>query len=108
MVTEKTNQTTIDLLSKFCQEEPNRWDEFLPYIEYQINSAWQESIKVSPYQAVYGIPPPVISVDCGLDMSNPLVTLEDHLKYGFIQVREKIMNNLALSREKQKAQFNKH
>ncbi|KAJ8751836.1 hypothetical protein K2173_026032 [Erythroxylum novogranatense] len=52
------NRTLEQYLRCFTSDQPKRWKEWLPWAEYSYNTSTHSSTKVSPFQAVYGIPPP--------------------------------------------------
>lgn len=51
---ERYNQTLINSLSKFAQEDRNMWDEKLGEVVYAYNTAMQESTKFTPFEAMFG------------------------------------------------------
>ncbi|KAJ8762999.1 hypothetical protein K2173_023204 [Erythroxylum novogranatense] len=52
------NRILEQYLRCFTSDQPKRWKEWLPWAEYSYNTSTHSSTKVSPFQAVYGIPPP--------------------------------------------------
>ena len=51
---ERFNQTLVNVLSKFHQINRDRWDEKLAEVVYSYNSAYQESSKHTPFEAMFG------------------------------------------------------
>ena len=51
---ERCHQTLKSLLSKFCYEQNQEWDEALPYILFAIREAPNESLGVSPFELLFG------------------------------------------------------
>lgn len=47
-------------LRAFTHERPSRWTVLLPWAEYSLNISYHASIKMAPFQALYGRPPPSI------------------------------------------------
>jgi hypothetical protein len=41
-------------------DRPRNWLEWLPWAEFYYNSSYQQSLKTSPFEVVYGRPPPSI------------------------------------------------
>lgn len=41
-------------------EQPKRWAEWLAWAEYSYNTASHSSSKISPFEALYGLPPPTM------------------------------------------------
>jgi hypothetical protein len=52
--TERVNQILEDMLLACVLEFPLKWDECLPLAEFSYNNSYQESIKMAPFEALYG------------------------------------------------------
>jgi hypothetical protein len=52
--TERVNQILEDMLRACVLEFPQKWDECLPLAEFSYNNNYQESIKMAPFEALYG------------------------------------------------------
>jgi ribonuclease HI len=52
--TERVNQILEDMLRACALEFPQKWDECLPLAEFSYNNNYQESIKMTPFEALYG------------------------------------------------------
>jgi hypothetical protein len=52
--TERVNQILEDMLQACVLEFPQRWDDCLPLAEFSYNNSYQESIKMAPFEALYG------------------------------------------------------
>jgi hypothetical protein len=52
--TERVNQILEDMLWTCVLEFPQKWDECLPLAEFSYNNSYQESIKMAPFEALYG------------------------------------------------------
>jgi hypothetical protein len=52
--TERINQILEDMLRACILEYPQKWDECLPLAEFSYNNNYQESIKMAPFEALYG------------------------------------------------------
>jgi hypothetical protein len=52
--TERVNQILEDMLWACVLEFPQKWDECLPLAEFSYNNSYQESIKMTPFEALYG------------------------------------------------------
>ena len=53
-LTERANQTIMQMLRKHAEANTERWNEWLPYIELSYNSRVHSSTKFSPYEILYG------------------------------------------------------
>jgi hypothetical protein len=52
--TERVNQILEDMLRACALEFPQKWDDCLPLAEFSYNNSYQESIKMTPFKALYG------------------------------------------------------
>jgi hypothetical protein len=52
--TERTNQILEDMLMACAIKYGKSWDKGLPYAEFPYNNSYQASIKMAPYEALYG------------------------------------------------------
>jgi transposase InsO family protein len=52
--TERVNQILEDMLRACVLEFPQKWDECLLLAEFSYNNSYQESIKMAPFEALYG------------------------------------------------------
>jgi hypothetical protein len=52
--TERTNQILEDMLRACDLQEKIGWDKRLPYAELSYNNSYQASLKMSPFEALYG------------------------------------------------------
>jgi hypothetical protein len=52
--TERTNQVLEDMLRACALKHGGNWDKSLPYAEFSYNNRYQASLKMSPFEALYG------------------------------------------------------
>jgi hypothetical protein len=52
--TERTNQILEDMLRGCALKYRKSWDKSLPYAEFSYNNSYQASVKMAPYEALYG------------------------------------------------------
>jgi transposase InsO family protein len=52
--TERTNQILEDMLRACALRYGKSWDKSLPYAEFSYNNSYQASIKMAPFEALYG------------------------------------------------------
>jgi hypothetical protein len=52
--TERTNQVLEDVLRACALQRGSSWDKSLPYAEFSYNNSYQASLKMSPFEALYG------------------------------------------------------
>ena len=54
--TERTNQTLEDMLRMYVMDQQKRWEELLPLVEFTYNNSYQSTIKMVPFEFLYGRP----------------------------------------------------
>lgn len=59
--TERVNQCLETYLRCMTSAAPKKWVNWLPLAEYWYNSTYHTALKISPFQAMYGFPPPILS-----------------------------------------------
>ena len=52
--TERVNQILEDMLRACALKYGKSWDKSLPYAEFSYNNSYQASLKMSPFEALYG------------------------------------------------------
>ena len=57
---EVTNKIITMYLRCLTGDRPRNWLDWLPWAEFCYNSSYQQSLKTSPFEVVYGRPPPSI------------------------------------------------
>jgi hypothetical protein len=74
--TERVNQILEDMLRMHVMHQPKKWEDYLPLVEFAYNNGYQESLKTSPFEVLYGRlcntpiswSNPINRVTIGLDM----------------------------------------
>jgi hypothetical protein len=51
---ERVNQIIEDMLRACVLTDGPKWDKHLPLAEFSYNNSYQERIKMSPFEALYG------------------------------------------------------
>ncbi|KAL0730136.1 hypothetical protein Bca4012_026229 [Brassica carinata] len=57
--TEVTNKTLETYLRCMTSDSPHKWSEWLPLAEWWYNTTYHTAIRSSPFEIIYGQPPPV-------------------------------------------------
>jgi hypothetical protein len=52
--TERVNQILEDMLRVCALQYGRSWDKSLPYAEFSYNNSYQESLKMAPFEVLYG------------------------------------------------------
>jgi hypothetical protein len=52
--TERVNQILDDMLRACALKDKKSWDKCLPYADFSYNNSYQESLKMSPFEVLYG------------------------------------------------------
>jgi hypothetical protein len=53
--TERVNQILDDMLRACVMEHPDSWDKNLPWAEFSYNNSYQESLKMTLFEVLYGV-----------------------------------------------------
>ena len=43
-----------DKLRMHLMHQPKKWEDYLPLVEFAYNNGYQESLKMSPFEGLYG------------------------------------------------------
>jgi hypothetical protein len=54
--TERMNQTLEDMLRMYVMDQQKHLEEFLPLVEFAYNNSYQSTIKMAPFEFLYGRP----------------------------------------------------
>jgi len=52
--TERVNQILEDMLRSCALQNSDSWDSSLPYAKFSYNNSYQTSLKMSPFEPLYG------------------------------------------------------
>jgi hypothetical protein len=52
--TERVSQVLEDMLTMHVMHQPKKWEDYLPLVEFAYNNGYQESLKMRPFEALYG------------------------------------------------------
>jgi hypothetical protein len=74
--TERTNRIVEDMLRMYVMDFPTKWEEYLHLVEFAYNNGYHTSLKMSPFEVMYGRKcrtpvswdNPVDMITLGLDM----------------------------------------
>ena len=58
--TKIVNRSLEQCLRDFTSDNPHKWAEWLPLAEFWFNSNFHTSLKLTPFEALYGFPPPTL------------------------------------------------
>jgi transposase InsO family protein len=103
--TERVNQCLENYLRCMCFNSPKRWHYWLSLAEWWYNTSFHTSLQMTPFQALYGFPPPmvaeVILPDC------PDITAQEQLRNRQLALQV-IKDNLLKAQARIKQQADKH
>ena len=51
---EQVNQVIEDILRMYVMDKPSKWEDYLHLVEFACNNGHQASLKMSPFEALYG------------------------------------------------------
>eukprot|EP00253_Pinus_taeda_P016148 PITA_16148 len=52
--TERVNQVVEDMLRSYVMQQPTRWEEYLHLVEFAYNNGYHASLRMSPFEVLYG------------------------------------------------------
>jgi hypothetical protein len=90
--TKRVNQVIEDMLRMYVMDNPSKWEDYLHLDEFSYNNGYQASLKMSPFEALYGRkfntlvswdnPPDRVVLGPKLikDMEDRMVKIKHHLK----------------------------
>jgi hypothetical protein len=53
---ERVNQVMEDMLRMYVMDNQTQWEKYLPFVEFAYNNSFHSSIRMPPYEALYGSP----------------------------------------------------
>ena len=93
------NKTLEQYLRSVIGEKPNLWVQTLPWAEWWYNTSYHSSIRMSPFEALYGYQPPIISAY--LPGSTAVALVDQQLKERD-ELLEIVKRNLVAAKSRQK------
>nr|ADB85304.1 putative retrotransposon protein [Phyllostachys edulis] len=97
--TERVNQCLEAYLRSMTFQEPREWMNWLTLAEWWYNTTYHTSLKVTPFQALYGYPPPQVgelSIPCNVS-EEARITVEQKE-----QMLEQLKSNLHNAQDRMK------
>jgi transposase InsO family protein len=52
--TERVNRVIEDMLRMYVMDKPSKWEDYLHLVEFSYNNGYRDSLKMSPFEALYG------------------------------------------------------
>jgi hypothetical protein len=52
--TKRVNRVLEDMLRMHVMHQPKKWEEYLPLVEFSYNNGYHESLKMIPFEVLYG------------------------------------------------------
>lgn len=103
--TEVTNRILETYLRYFVSDSPAAWTQFFPLAEYWYTSSYQSAIKMTPFEALYGRPPP--NVRSYMAVSTTVAALDASLTTRH-QKLQLLRENLTLAQMRMRSHANAH
>jgi hypothetical protein len=102
--TERVNRILEDMLRMHVMHQPQKWEEYLPLVEFAYNNGYEESLKIIPFEALYGR-----QCKIPISWSNPVdrVTIEPDMLKEMEQKLIQIKKKLKISQDRQKSYADK-
>jgi hypothetical protein len=98
--TERVNQILEDMLRMHVMHQPKKWKDYLPLVEFTYNNDYQESLKMSPFEVLYGRPCNTL-----VNWSNPIniITIGPNMLKEMEKQVIQIKQNLKVAQNRQKS-----
>jgi hypothetical protein len=52
--TKRTYRIIEDMLRMYVMDQPSKWEDYIHLVEFSYNNGYQASLKMSPFEALYG------------------------------------------------------
>ncbi|KAA8546750.1 hypothetical protein F0562_003179 [Nyssa sinensis] len=102
---EVVNRTLEQYLRCFAGSQPKKWVEWIPWAEFSYNTSIHSATKITPFEAVYGKPPP--SLLTYVPGTARVQAVDEYLQ-DRDQILRELRRNLQLAQERMKSQANQH
>lgn len=89
--TERVNQSLECYLRCFCSLKPSEWQKWIPWAMFWHNTTWKSATGFTPYEIVYGRPPPML---LQYIPKTARVQVVEDLLYDRDRVKKLLMDNL--------------
>ncbi|KAL9447417.1 hypothetical protein AB3S75_014979 [Citrus x aurantiifolia] len=99
--TEVVNRTLEQYLRCFTGDQPRKWTEWIPWAEFSYNTFIHSSTKMTPFETVYGFPPP--SPLAYVPGTSRVQAVDEYLRDRDAILRE-LRHNLSVARDRMKSQ----
>ena len=103
--TEVVNRTLEQYLRCFAGDQPRKGLEWIPWAEFSYNTSTHSSTKMTPFEVVYGIPPPRLLAY--VPGTSHVQAVDENLRDRDAILRE-LRHNLLLAQDRMKCQANQH
>jgi hypothetical protein len=98
--TKRVNQVLEDNLRMHVMHQPKKWEDYLPLVEFYYNNGYQESLKMIPFESLYGR-----KCNIPIKWNNPIdiVTIRPYMLKEIEQKVIHIRKNLRIAQDRQKS-----
>ncbi|PKA50779.1 putative mitochondrial protein [Apostasia shenzhenica] len=102
---EVVNRCLEGYLRRMTGENPRQWSRWLPLAEWWYNTTYHSAIRMTPYEAVYGQPPPIhvpyVAGDSAMESVNRVLTDREVM-------RKELKEYLRMAQQRMKQQADRH
>jgi hypothetical protein len=99
----RVNKVLEDMLRMHVMHRPKQWEEYLPLVELAYKNGYQESLKTSPFEVLYGRK---CRVSISLDSLVEKITLGPELLKEMEEAIVKIKQNFKIAQDRHKSYVN--
>jgi hypothetical protein len=97
--TKRVNQDLEEMLKMHVIHLTKKWEDYLPLIEFAYNNGYQESLNMSPFEALYGR-----QCNIPINWNNPVdkITIKTNMIKEMEQKVVQIKHNMKIAQDRQK------
>jgi hypothetical protein len=103
--TKRVNRIIEDMLRMYVMDNPSKWENYLHLVEFSYNNGYQASLRMSPFEALYGRK---CNTPVSWDNPTDIVVLELELLKDMEDQVVKIKQNLKEAQDRQKVYADKN
>ncbi|KAM2504337.1 hypothetical protein PS1_038271 [Malus domestica] len=103
--TEVLNRCLETYLRCLYSLQPKQWLTWLPWAEWSYNTSYHSAAKMTPYEIVYGQPPPHVPL---YELGTTKIDVVDQCLKDRTRILSLLKTNLAAAQERMTTQANKH
>lgn len=102
--TERANKTVVDILSKYVNDTHTDWDQYVPLVQWFLNTTPSASTKESAFRILYGIDP-ILPIDLSIEGCNDK-DFAASLRDSHELIRQTVLSNIKTAQDRNIKEYN--